>query len=556
MTVQAGIVCFRIDETLKDLGQGHLFFHGVYSPSRSVTIQNLMKLNPADMDDPLRPECLPMTRIDIISEVFEWACTPVKHNIFWLHGFPGAGKSAIATSISNHFRSLRRLGAFVFFTRGVAARSDPTLVIRTIAYQLGEFDPRIRSAISSAIEETPSIKQAPLRFQFQRLLVKPLMSSPDFQRGGPILVVIDALDECGCYGSREELLRILIAESCFLPPTVRIFITSRAEKDIHSVFSAHTHILERQLDITSPTNEVDVRTYIRHRMVDICAKNKYLGLPLDWPGASRVSALALRASGLFVWASTACRYVESGQDPEERLALLLKSKVHTDSESALDNIYVTALESAGKWDDPGFTADFRDILGIVIVAEDPLTAQAIDILNADFTYTRKKRPSLHTLQHLGCVLQWAGDRPIRVMHPSFADFITERRRCGRDAWYIDKFYHELRVARQCIRHLNTVLKKNVCNLTLTMTFEPQKLPEHIAYSCIRWISHLCKVPCSEASLGQEINDFLRQHFLHWVEAMVVMGQPRQTITLMDSLKEWISVSVLRCSPCFHLDHYN
>ncbi|KAI6109386.1 WD40-repeat-containing domain protein [Pisolithus thermaeus] len=528
VAVQTAVVSFRIDNAVKHI----------------VNIQNLMKLHPADMDDPSRPECLPNTRMDIIGDIYKWATTPIGPTVFWLHGFPGAGKSTIATSVANLFRQQRRLGAFTFFTRGVEARSDPASLIRTIAYQLGEFDPRICDAISRVIEETPSIKQAPLHRQFQRLLVEPLQSLEDLQWEGPVLVVIDALDECGRTGARSDLLTALARESMLLPPTLRIFVTSRAEKDIYNAFSPYLHIYSRELDLSSETNEHDVKAYIRHRMVTIRLQNEYLDLPSDWPGASRVDALTLRASGLFVWAATACRYVENGQDPEERLAQLLRSEVQADSESALDNIYITALESAGKWSDSAFAADFREILGIVIVAENRLTSGTIDILNADFTTGRKKRPCMHTIQHLGCVLQWAADKPIRVFHPSFVDFITERRRCGSDAWHINKSHHHLRLARQCIGRLGVALQKNICQLTLSRSFEVQNLPDVTAYPCIHWIDHLCQIQSSEPSLSQEIDGFLHKHFLHWVEAMSAIGWPRQTITLVDKLRDWVDVSVV------------
>jgi hypothetical protein len=46
-------------------------------------------------------------------------------------------------------------------------------------------------------------------------------------------------------------------------------------------------------------------------------KNEWLDLPSDWPGKARTKALTLRASGLFILACTACRYIAEGQDPEE-----------------------------------------------------------------------------------------------------------------------------------------------------------------------------------------------------------------------------------------------
>lgn len=498
------------------------------------------------MDDASRSECLPDTRMDILAEIFAWAATPaMKSNVYWLHGFPGAGKSTISTSVANIFRDLRRLGAFTFFTRGMAARNDPTLLIRTLAYQLAEFDPRIGSAIARVIEEVPSIRQAPLRWQFQKLLVEPFANLKDCLREGPVLIVIDALDECGQSGAREELLRILASETSRLPPTIRILITSRAERDIRSALSTHSHIFVREIDIKSPTNERDVQTYIHHRMVHIRLQNEWLDLSSDWPGKARIEALAVRASGLFIWAYTACRYIENGQDPEERLSQLVCTALFADAEAALDGIYITALESAGKWNDAAFATDFREIMGLIIVAENPLTAHTIDLLNAN-TGTRKQRPCLHTIRHLGTVLQWAEDGPICVMHPSFADFITERRRCGLDAWFIDRHAHHLRVARLCMTRLGKILRRNMCGLKLSTSAWKVELPEDIAYPAKHWIDHLCNsVTHSEEAVAEEIHIFLRLHFLHWIEVMTAMKRARQMIGLMMRLKEWIDVRICR-----------
>lgn len=498
------------------------------------------------MDDAARSECLPDTRMDILTEIFAWVSMPTtKSNVYWLHGFPGAGKSTIATSVAHIFRDLRRLGAFTFFTRGVATRNDPALLIRTLAYQLGEFDHRIGSAIARVIGEVPSIRQAPLRWQFQKLLVEPFASLSDCLREGPILIVIDAFDECGQSGAREELLRVLASESPRLPPTIRIFITSRAERDIHSAFSSYPHIFVREIDIKSPTNEKDVRTYIHHRMVDIRLQNEWLDLPSDWPGKPRIEALSLRASGLFIWAYTACRYIEKGQDPEERLSQLVQTALYAGAEAALDGIYITALESAGRWDDVAFATDFREIMGLVIVAENPLTAHTIDLLNANME-GRKRRTCLHTIRHLGTVLQWAEDKPICVMHPSFADFITERRRCGSDAWFIDRPAHHLRVARLCIARLGKMLKKNMCGLTLSTSGWKEELPGDVVYPARYWVDHLCNSETrGEEGVVEEIHNFLHEHLLHWIEVMTVMRKARQTIGSMIRLKGWVDVSIHR-----------
>ncbi|KAG0706667.1 hypothetical protein DFH29DRAFT_136855 [Suillus ampliporus] len=516
--------------------------HRIYEDVQSIVqTQSLAKLHPADMDDPSRPACLPQTRSDLLSSVFSWAMNPSSNqNVLWLHGPAGSGKSTVATTIANITRDLGRLGAFVFFNRHMAARNDPAAVVRTLAFQLGEFDHRLGAAISTVIKNTPSIRQSPLRQQFHKLLVQPLSESEMaiWSQEGPVIAVIDALDECGHVGEREDLLSVLALESVKLPPTLRIIVTSRTEVDIQEALEARKNICSTPIDIDSLANDKDIHLYLYNRLQLIRSKNKYLSLPQDWPGNNAIDALAARACGLFIWAFTACRYVENGQDPGERLADLLRTDVCLNAESALDLIYSTALESAGRWEDPAFSADFRDILGVVIVAKNPLTASTIDRLN-EAASVSSTRPSLHTIQHLGCVFRGTTSEPIHVIHPSFEDFLTDRARCKRDEWFIDVSLHHQRLARQCIGSLHATLKRNMCNLTLTTSVvDVMILPDDVTYSCIFWIEHVCELVGSAEWLSIEVYNLLVKHLLHWIETMSLLKKARQTIKLLMRLEDW------------------
>ncbi|KAG2141076.1 hypothetical protein DEU56DRAFT_282652 [Suillus clintonianus] len=516
--------------------------HHIYEHVQSIDqTQILAKLHPVDMDDPSRPTCLPHTRSDLLSSVFSWAMNPSSNqNVLWLHGPAGSGKSTLATTIANITRDLGRLGAFVFFNRHMAARNDSAAVVRTLAFQLGEFDHRLRAAISTVIKNIPSIRQSPLRQQFHKLLVQPLSESEMavWSQEGPVIVVIDALDECGHVGKREDLLSILALESVKLPPTLRIVVTSRTELDIQEALEARKNICSIPIDINSPANDKDIHSYLHDRLEIIRSKNSYLSLPQDWPGHNAIDALAARACGLFIWAFTACRYLEIGQDPRDRLADLLRTDVCPNAESALDLVYSTALESVEKWEDPAFSVDFRDILGVVIAAKNPLTASTIDYLNKAGPVPRT-RPSPHTIRHLNCVFRGTTSEPIHVIHPSFEDFLTDRARCKRDEWFIDVPLSRQRLARQCIGSLRAILKRNMCDLTLTTSgVDVQILPEGVTYPCIFWIEHVCELEGSAESLSMEVYDFLAKHLLHWIEMMSLLKKARQTINLLMRLEDW------------------
>ena len=491
------------------------------------------------MDACDRAECLVGTRTAIIQFITDWALDPANEtqNILWLHGLAGAGKSTLSTTIANRFREMGCLGAFAFFDRDTIERSNPTNVIRTLAYQIGSFHARAGRAISDVLENSPSICVSPLHLQFKRLLVDALSSDGVIDAAdGPIILVLDALDECGSAEKRESLVEILAEQSVRLPAGIRIFITSRSERDIRRTFETRPHILAKELDITSDANSHDVVSYLRHQMMRVRIKAGILSLTTDWPGEEVIHKLAERASGLFVWASTASRFID-GHDPRRRMDVILNG--HNASggvECALDDLYRKALHAAGSWDDEDFVTDFNAILGVVLVAQRPLSSDAIDRL-IDAPYDR---PSNYTLSQLSCILQQ--NPTVRLLHPSFADFLMTRSRCGRDIWFFDHVSHHRTLCFHCWRRLDAVLKRNMCNLTLTKQLESETLAEDVTYACVFWVDHLCMITGDTSLVIERLVNFINRHLLHWFEAMSILRQSRDTVKLLEKLYFWITVS--------------
>lgn len=478
-----------------------------------------------------RPVCLHGTRVEILEFIMDWVTSANDQtNMLWLYGVAGSGKSTLATTVANFFIGMRRLGAHLFFIRNTAD-SAPAHVIRTLAYQIGCSDPRIGHAICTAIDAIPHLVRSSSLVQFQQLLAEPITSVVDIQFEGPVVVVIDALDECGTSEDRYELLSVLGRELAKLPSVVRVIVTSRPEYDIQNLFSSTNGITMREIDIKSADAQADIEVFIRSRMSRIRERNKLLRLPADWPGHDRIDALVRRASGLFIWASTACRFIDA-QDPQARLGILLESDVYTDAESALDALYTRALESVGNWDDPALGSDFQAVVGMLLVARDLLPATAIDKLNDG------PRPSLHIISRLGCLLY--NDSLIRILHPSFSDFLTNRNRCKSEHWFIDVTRHHLRVADHCIQRLGYFLKYNMCGLKLSETPSHRELPEDVAYACVYWVEHVCLVADPRVILAK-VEAFVFKHMLHWLECMSILQKYAEAVGILQRLLLWVQV---------------
>lgn len=491
----------------------------------------LRKLNPVEMDSSHRQPCLPDTCVDLLQAIADWATYSYDKPVFWLHGVSGSGKSTVSTTIANLFRQSGRLGAFLFFDR--ANRSDPSSVIRTLAYQLGLSNPAVGDAICATVESTPTIPFSPMYFQFQGLIVDPISSVPKRFGSPPILLVIDALDECGTAKERRDILAALKYGSCNLPPAAKILVTSRDDFDICAAFDTEPHILHHELDTTCESNTRDILSYIRHRLTGIQTDNKYLGLASNWPGEDRTELLANHAGGLFIWASTATAFIENGHDPEEQLSIVLGAHDRV-SESALDALYLVALQSTQGWEDRSFRSDFLSICGTIIAAKSPLTHTAIDQL------LRPRRPSLHIISRFGCVLHWTCTGPVRILHPSFVEFLANKFRCGNGPWFIDLPTHHQRLAILCLDQLGVILR-HPCDLSLSLPKTNNPILESTSYATASWIYHVCSTSDDAPSLAMRINVFLHEHLLHWLEAMSHLRLSRDTISLLNDLHEWTKV---------------
>ena len=511
------------------------------SSSHDSCLARHQVLKPEDMDEYNRTTCLDNTRRNVINDVMEWIADDSINakKVLWVYGLAGTGKSTLSTTIAQIMHSLRRLGAFFFFNRDVPQRNFATL-IRTLAYRLAMFDARFGAAISRVVEKNDNIAGMPLEFQFKYLLSASALKSVEWS-GGPIVLIIDALDECGSEADRRCLLQVLSKGFSDLPSFIRIMIVSRQELDIQHELGSHSDLRPYPLDIDSVTNKDDISEFIRHRLEEVRKRDGYLGY--DWPGDDKINSLANRAGGLFIWASTACLYIEKSYTPGQRLSELVNAQPDDNSSgpfAQLDSLYKTGLQSTDLWNDPSFRSDCCNILGVILCSRVPLSCPVID----DLLALPQDRPSLKSVSRLRCVLHVSETEQIRILHPSFHDYLMER--CRDQPWSIDLGHYNQELALRCIKLLDKELRENICDMTLPYRSQKNTLPDAISYACKFWIEHICLVSDVTNDLVDQIYDFLVKHLLHWMEAMAILDSHDDTIWSLHNLKEWLQVCCPIC----------
>lgn len=514
--------------------------------------QLLEKLKHSVMKQSDRRTCLPGTRRDAIKAIIDWYSddSNTRKNVMWLYGLAGAGKSTVATTIAwmmRGFEGVNLLGAFVFFNRAHADANASTL-IQTIAYQLAVFDASISARIEQVIKVHPDIVDESIAVQFSLLLSKTALEDISWLRG-PILVVIDALDESGSTDQRAELLRVLSDRVSELPSFLRILVVSRPEGDIHREFFGHSLIYHMELKVDSENGRADVAAFIRSQLNETRKQNDYLrDLLQGWPTEADINGLTGLAAGHFIWAATACRLIKSSYNPREKMEELVKHQVTStsvDSFASLYELYKTALQSAGPWNDSSFVTHIRDILGLIIGALIPLSCNAIEsLLGPPAPPLNQRLPVIHTIAGFGSVLSWSEtDRsePIRILHTSFYNYLTSASYDRNTPWAIDVEKCNKELAYMCIRYMEKKLHENMFNLVLPRPADKELLPEAVDYACKFWIEHVCSITNDLGDLVELISHFMHSHLLHWIEALAIANAYDHVTRSLARLLEWTQV---------------
>ena len=200
----------------------------------------------------------------------------------------------------------------------------------------------------------------------------------------------------------------------------------------------------------------------------------------------------------------------------------------------LDSLYETGLKSADLWHDALFRSDCCNTLGAILCARAPLSCSVIDAL-----LEPQDTSSWESVSRLGCVLHISETQPIRILHPSFHDYLSER--CRDKPWSINLEHHNKELALLCIKLLDKELRENICDMTLPYLSQKRIIPEAISYACVFWIEHVCLISTIEDDVLNKIYNFLDKHLLHWMEVMAILECHDHTIRSIDNLMKRLRV---------------
>jgi len=494
--------------------------------------------------------CFGTTRKEIIDLVMAWASEPSasSQRIFWLHGQAGVGKSTIASSISHTLQELGWLGASFFFAWDGGIRGSADQLFSSIAFQLATFNPSVAAGVLKAIDKDIDIGHSSVLTQFQNLVEKPLIDADNVNNlQVPIVIVLDALDECGTEKDRKSLLSVISNGFRNLPASVRFFVTSRPVPDIQATLS-QTDSSVKAYDVGDSQEEAidrDISMYFDARLKVIA---QHHGLSGDdggnWPGKQRKATLTRLTGGLFVWASTVCDFIgdDESEGPEVQLHLILSDRSNSLKPaqpvpwSALDRLYLRVLQEAAQ--SRARAEQISEILGILTVILHPLSVSSIGSL-LDFPslvpipqgdIIRQRLRKLHSVLRV----PQTDDGIPRFIHPSFVDFLTNPDRCTDYRFFVDGHTHHRHLTERCLVRIRECLRHE------TVSSKDSNVPDDLRYACRFWAKHL-----NESSEDDDIFDLVRDFALHdfwrWLRVLAIIDAYQGSYASMRSAWDWIAV---------------
>lgn len=524
--------------------------------------------------------CLNGTQCRILNRIQDWAEDPKGEVVFWLYGMAGTGKTSVALTVANALNGRQPFadeghppdnaffGASFFFKQGDTTRNSTNLLFPTIARCLAEAFPDFKSSIVSSIKENLAIGTKAPQQQLDHLIIKPL-SILDEQTFVPIrlVVIIDALDECMEPKQAEELLDMLADLKYLHQVQLRVLITSRHDDHIVRGFQKmpdglhYPSALEKiELSLARGGEVDDITFYLTHTLHNIAQKYKVPNHSID------IERLSEKANGLFIYAATACRFLDADdfRDDESRhgcLDIIFDDEWESYDEGEskapqqkVDEIYLKVLSVPGISKRPKrvrdkFYTHTERVLGFIAVLFVPVPVWALTEL---LGFQKGEVDDVLSRLHSVVYVPQDENASLGFVHLSFRDFLLSEERSRKLPFRVKELSMHQEVFESCLGLMSRDLRQDMCKLLLPGSLASEVSPRHLEenvphylrYACRYWIHHLAKLDESqreEVGLKDEgdIHTFLRKSFLYWLETMSLIRETPNAILMINHLQTLI-----------------
>ncbi|KAK4140202.1 putative HET containing-domain vegetative incompatibility protein [Dichotomopilus funicola] len=463
--------------------------------------------------------------------------------LLWIKGGAGKGKTMLLITITEQLQSQTRLGHPVansslsfFFCQNTDNRlNNAVAVLQGLIYLLLVQDVSLFSYLKSDYDRMGkdifnAANNNANAFDALSNVFKQMVQHP---RLGNLYLAIDALDECE--DGLPDLLN-LVRETTLQENRLKWILTSRNRVDIDENLALENPGAKLSLEVNSEAVSRAIETYIIHKVAEVSSLRSS---PVQRTIIQQ--KLLEKAEGTFLWVDLVLRSIRG---------ILAEDVVRHIDETPLGllPLYDRMMGGISK-----FASNYRDsclaVLSVATLAYRPLHILELQTL-AGLKYQTADVERI--VDMCGSFLTLV-DNHVYPIHQSAKDYLVSDTA-------VDKIFpsgkHAVQriIVDRSIAAMQKILRRDVYQLVhpgaLTRNMEAQRpTPDPllgVGYSCTYWIDHVCETDKADLQgsrryrltnaleqhiagskksilIRDSIKAFFHTYFLHWLEALSLLG---------------------------------
>ncbi|KAJ0165378.1 Vegetative incompatibility protein HET-E-1 [Colletotrichum tanaceti] len=458
--------------------------------------------------------------------------------LLWIKGDPGKGKTMLLCGIVDELENMSadtRILAYFFCQATEVRLNNATAVLRGLIYQLLDQEPSLIGRVRKKYDHAGKklFEDANSWDALSKMLIN-ILEEPSLQN---TYLVIDALDECET--DLDQLLHLIIQLSS--SSRAKLIVSSRNWPDIEDALVEDTQKVRLSLELNQNSISAAVGKYIEYKVNQLVRSKRYDSATRD----AVQQHLTSNADDTFLWVALVCQELA---DPKVRRRHT-RARLHL-FPPGLDPLYARMMDRVFGSHDARLC---RQVLSLVSVVYRPLSVAELASLVESLGDHADDADSLEEIIAYCGSLLTVREGVVYFVHQSAKDFLLKNES---ERIYPHGVAQENRtIASRSIQVMAGTLRRDIYNLRapgfpINQVKPPDPDPLALArYSCVYWVSHLA----DGSHAGQEQHEqglqddgpahaFLKEHYLHWLEALSLLESVSEGILQMSKLVHLVRVS--------------
>ena len=461
----------------------------------------------------------------------------------WIHGDPGKGKTMMTISLIDEVS--KRLGnkvganvlAYFFCQNTNTDLNNAVAVLRGLIYSLVDQEKKLICHIRKSYDSAGKrlFEDETALYGLQKVLLD-ILKDPSL---GDVYFMIDGLDECD---STIHALLVWIIGGEF---KIKLLTTSRNEQAFMERLG-HGHQLEISLEQNSAHVADAVAMFINHRVEELAKLKSYSYELQDFVRKS----LYGKAGKTLLWVALVCKELKNILGPDVELFL---DEIPTGLAAFYERMLNQVLHQNGKRN----MERCRRILCSVALAFRPLRLKEIAVFAKLEIGFHNDASALKALMRLCGSFITIRDDTAYLVHQSAKEYLIAGERKG--IFHLGQEHEHANTARHCLEVMSNTLRRDICDLKMPgvclSDVDTSKIgdciPFHAQYACLYWVAHVQRASPTEQE-NLEVLEFLRKHFLHWLEALSLTGKISEAVLAIKSFCATPKVKPAKGSCILHI----